>query len=582
MKQHVVVSKIVVGGKVVKRRFKFNIRRRIYAMVIPMIVIISATFWVYGLGIYFKNIADNIDQDLKAGTTFLNYVLDTKYPGSYTKMGNEICKNNTSLNNDKNLKELKGYTGNEYTIYLEDTIAVTTIENENFLVGTKVDQKINDTVLKEGRAFQGTAQISNKKHYTYYEPIQDANGEIIGMVSVAIDVSTIVAGIIRYAGVAVVLMVVLLIASLIAMAITATRIGNRIVSVNKHIDALKEKDFTYLPSRRLLTCSDETGDISRGVNQMQQDISQTLKGINKLAEKVNEEAAVLSSSSAEMIKATEGVTMTIQGIAQGAIEQATDLVDINQAARQLGESVVKVKDSTLRINDNAEHISVVVEKNSTDVKGIFSKLEQFTTTFIDYAKQINDFEVHINKIDEIILAIEQISRQTNLLALNAAIEAARAGEAGKGFSVVADEIRALAEQTQGATQNIANIINNVSNQTKVLVSGTMEMNGELREQSKDLGVMLNSFEEIFEAIEGIMPQIRAVNEETELLELQKDSILERIENTSTIAQEVSASCEEVTATTEEVNTSTVQVAESAVNLKEMIQHLKEEVGVFKL
>lgn len=565
-----------------KVRLNLKIKGRIYAMVIPIVLIISIVFSGVGLGVYLENTKKDLQHDVEISMAFFNYVLDTKYPGPYVKMGNKICKNNTSLNKDTNLKELKKYTGNEYTIYSDDVSIISTIEGDDFLVGSKANQEVSDTVLKQGKVFNGMDQINNKKYYSHYEAIKDENGQIIGMISVAIDMSDSVAQVIKYVQIVALLMVILLIASLIAMTIVATRMSNRILTVKKHIDALKEKDFTYTASEYLLEFLDETGEISRSVKQMQQDIATTLKGINQLAEQVNEEAKVLSSSSVEMSKATESVTMTIQGVAQGAVEQATDLVDINEAARQLGESVVKVKNSAHRIDENADYINVVVGKNSNDVKQLFSKLENFTTNFVNYAEQINDFKIHINKIDEIILAIERISRQTNLLALNAAIEAAKAGDAGKGFSVVASEIGKLAEQTQMATKNIAEIINNVSDQTKLLVSGTIEMNGELKEQSTDLGVMLNSFEEIFAAIEGILPQIKSVNEEAEILEAQKNSILKRIENTSTIAEEVSASCEEVTASTEEVNTSTLQVAESANSLKRMIQELKDQVSIFKV
>lgn len=565
-----------------KSASKLKIKGRIYAMVIPMILTISAAFLVVGLGINFKNIEKDLKYNVRTSMTFLNYVLDNKYPGPFVKMGNKICKNTTSLNKDTNLKQLKKYTGNEYTIYIDDTIAITTIESENLSVGDKVSKKISEIVLDEGEVFEGTQKINNVQHYVHYEPIQDENGERIGMLSVAIDVSSNVVQIIEYATAVVLLAGILLFVSLIVMTIVARRMSKRILSVKTHIDALKDKDFTYMESQELLEFPDETGDINRSVEQMQKDISFTLKEIYRMAEEVNKEATALSLTSVGMAKATEDVACSIQGISQGAVEQAIDLVDINQSARQLGDGILKVKNSAIRINDNAQHINVIVEKNSVGVKDLFAKLDEFASVFVGYVNQITEFEAHLNQIDGIVLTIDRISRQTNLLALNAAIEAARAGEAGKGFSVVADEIRALAEQTQGATKKIESIINSVSEQSKILVSETTEMNEDLESQSQDLNTVLNSFEEIIEAIGGIIPQIKEVNEETELLDVQKNSILEHIQHTSTIAQEVSASCEEVTSTTEEVSNSTTQVSETANTLKQMIQRLEDEISMFKL
>lgn len=565
-----------------KSVIKLKIKGRIYAMVIPMLITISIAFWVAGIGMNFKSMEKDLKTNVKTSMAFLNYVLDSKYPGSFTKIGNKICKNDTSLNKDQNLKQLKNYTGNEYTIYVDDTIVITTIQDDAFLVGNTAEQKISDIVVEKGEVYEGSQKINSIQHYVHYEPIKDEKGQTIGMLAVAIDVSDKVGQILEYAKMVVVLDAILLVLALAVMTTVARRMSKRMLAVRSHIDSLKERDFTYIQSKELLEFPDETGDINRSVEQMQKDIALTLKEIYRMAEEVNKEATALSLTSVGMAKATEDVAYSIQGISQGAVEQAIDLVDINQSARQLGDGILKVKNSAIRINDNAEHINVIVEKNSLGVKDLFAKLEEFASVFVRYVNQITEFEGHLNQIDGIVLTIDRISRQTNLLALNAAIEAARAGEAGKGFSVVADEIRALAEQTQGATKKIESIINSVSEQSKILVNETTEMNEDLESQSQDLNTVLNSFEEIIEAIGGIIPQIKEVNEETELLDVQKNSILDHIQHTSTIAQEVSASCEEVTSTTEEVSNSTTQVSETANNLKQMIQRLEDEISMFKL
>ena len=398
----------------------------------------------------------------------------------------------------------------------------------------------------------------------------------------AADRSKYIANIEKYLKWTLITTLILLLAAFIAMGIVSTRISRRITSVRKQVDYLKDKDFTYEASNYIQDFSDETGDISRSVTQMQKDIRETLVYISHLADQVDSESKGLSNSSEDMAKVIDNITMTIQGVAEGTVDQATDLVGINEEAHALGNGIAQVISSVDQINQKAEQINEVALKGNEDIKEVMKALRIFGEYFNNYSEKINSFESHMKNIDEIIIVIENISKQTNLLALNAAIEAARAGEMGRGFSVVAEEIRNLAEQSQMATKNIAEIIGNASVETKVLIEGNGEMNTQLEHQGDSLKQMFESFKLITKAVDEIVPQIKSVNEEAHVLERQKESILMRIENSSSIAEEVSASCEEVSAACEEANTSTEEVAQSAMKLKDMINQLKDNVHTFKV
>lgn len=561
---------------------KLKLKGRIYMAVIPIVLAIALLLSTKYLMLLSNTIDEDVTENLIRNASFYHYLIEKEYPGDYKIVGGQLYKGEQCLSYLVALEFLKEYTNYEYSLFAGDTRVATTIDGGVLLIGKSASEDINEVVLGKGEGIIEKVILSEKPYFTYYDPLKDRDGNTIGMLCVAIDRTESIKSFKEALVGGVALTIGIIISALAIVGVLIQSITKRIKQVCSHIELLKDKDFSQEVSPKLLQMSDETGDISRSVINMQQDVSNALSQINSLTNEVNVESNALTNVSEEMNRLTESVAATIQEMTVGTVNQANDLVSISEMANHLGESVGRVTSAVDQIDENADHINEVAIQSNKDMSLLVSNMTAVQETFVTYIHEMNDFEKYMSQINKTISVIEGISKETNLLALNAAIEAARAGEAGKGFSVVADEIRKLAEQSQKSAKEVEKIILVASKSAQKLVEGTSVLNGEVNQQSVSLQEMTQSFKGIMEALEIALPKIKSVTEETLLLDKEKNNMIARIENASSIAQEVSAFCEEVSATTEEMNTSTATVLESVHQLNQTTFNLKNQTGVFKI
>ena len=559
-----------------------KLKTRINVLVIPIIVLICFAYTIVLILGLNKNSMQQAKQNLQDNLRMLNYIVDNKYNGEYKIVEGNLHKGNSRIDWQSALALINSNENYDYSIFVEDTRMATTMEGTDGLLGGKAEEAVIEKVLKKGERITLELEVGGAPFYAIYDPIKDDDGNVLGMVFVGYNRTNDIKAVTRIVATS---MVGLIIFALIIIYIASKVVGKiskRINYLCNMVNLLRNKDFTQVPDEKLLMGKDEISEMGSHVIDMQNDLGATIYQINQLTNKVTGEANMLASAAEEMSKVTENVTLTMQEIVSGASNQAEDIISINEAAQLLGKSVAKVGNAISGIDQQTKDISGIADMSYQEMQEVIQVVSGFTKVFSEYENRMKEFERNMTKIDEIIVAISSISDQTNLLALNAAIEAARAGEAGKGFSVVANEIRNLAEESRKSTEDIERIISLVSKEARQLGESTNVMSQELQEEEKSLEKMVHSFRQILEAINNIVPHIEAVNDEADVLEEQKDSILSRIENTSSIAQEVSAACEEVAAATEEMNASTKEVAESADQLDGMTKQLKDETSSFKI
>jgi methyl-accepting chemotaxis protein len=222
-----------------------------------------------------------------------------------------------------------------------------------------------------------------------------------------------------------------------------------------------EGDFT----QRATVTEGALGALADSFNLMVDDLGNLIREVQSVAEEVQ-------GSAGDILNSTEQT-------AQGAEEQSVQVANASAAVEEMAASIRQVAMNADSAADAAQRAASVAQSGGSTVRETIDGMKRIRSTVSDSAQKIKSLGESSLEISKIVQVIEDIANQTNLLALNATIEAARAGEAGRGFSVVANQVRELAERSSKATNDISQLVQTIQSETQEAVSamerGTLEV-----------------------------------------------------------------------------------------------------------
>ena len=299
---------------------------------------------------------------------------------------------------------------------------------------------------------------------------------------------------------------------------------------------------------------DETGSLISSIVTM-------TKNLNSLVKQVQHSTIQLVSTATEIAASSKEQETTVNELGASINEIASSSEEISVTSRNLVRTMGEVSNVT-------NHTAELANMGQFSLQELSKIMEHLSIATDSISSKLSIINEKANNINNIVTTITKVADQTNLLSLNAAIEAEKAGEYGKGFSVVAQEIRRLADQTAVATLDIIKMVKEMQS---AVSSGVMEMDkfsDEVRHGVQEGESVSDQFEKIIKEVQGMPPIF--------------NDVIEGMEQQSEGAHQISESMSQLSDAARQTTDSVREFNEATRQMNNATQVLQKEVSIFKV